>query len=226
MERHLNQPVKLPARTIAVQWLRKTHGWIGLWGATLGLLFGCSGIWLNHRAVLKLEFAQTRVNTQIALPDPAPADAHALAEWLQTALQLDRPATSVRTEPSRPVPWVERGASGAGGSSGPKLMQPERWTINFGGPQATFQAETWAGNHSVSVRRVDTGLIGTLTNMHKGVGMPIAWILLVDTLAGSLILLSLSGLALWVLTHRKRIVGFVIFGTALTLTAGLAIARL
>jgi len=56
--------------------------------------------------------------------------------------------------------------------------------------------------------------------------MPVAWILLVDTLAGSLILLSLSGLALWVLTRRKRTVGFAIFGTALAVTAGLAIAHL
>jgi hypothetical protein len=218
MERHLNHAVKIQRRATAVQWLRRTHGWIGLWGATLGLLFGTSGIWLNHRAVLKLpEVAQQRSNTQIALPDPPPADAQALAVWLQATLKLDAPATSVRVEPARPVPWA---------ASGPKLMQPERWSINFGGPQSTLQVETWAGNHSVSVRRVDTGLVGTLMNMHKGIGMPIAWILLVDTLAGSLILLSLSGLALWVLTHRKRVVGYVIFGSALSLTAGLAIARL
>lgn len=75
-------------------------------------------------------------------------------------------------------------------------MQPEHWTLNFGGPHATIQAETWSGNHSVSVRRIDNGPIGTLMNLHKDVGMPIAWILLVDTLAGSLILLSLSGLAI------------------------------
>jgi hypothetical protein len=34
--------------------------------------------------------------------------------------------------------------------------------------------------------------------------MPPGWILLVDTLAGSLILLSLSGVALWLLTRRRR----------------------
>ena len=78
----------------------------------------------------------------------------------------------------------------------------------------------------MSVRRVDTGLIGTLMNMHKGIGMPVAWILLVDTLAGSLILLSLSGLTLWVLTHRRRFVGYAVFGTALVLTVGIAVSRL
>ena len=76
------------------------------------------------------------------------------------------------------------------------------------------------------MRRTDSGIVATLTNLHKGVGMPVAWILLVDTLAGSLILLSLSGLALWMLTRRKRVLGLVIFGGALAVTAGLAIARL
>jgi hypothetical protein len=213
-------------RAALVQWLRKTHGWFGLWGATLGLLFGTSGIWLNHRALLQLPpVAQQRSNTQIALPDPAPASAQALALWLQTALQLDAPATSVRVEPARPVAWAERGDHHAAPGE-PKLMQPERWSVSFGGPQATIQAETWAGNRSVNVRRIDNGLLGTLMNLHKGVGMPVAWILLVDTLAGSLILLSVSGLALWMLTHRRRVVGLLIFGSALALTTGLAISQL
>jgi hypothetical protein len=215
----------LPLRMRAVQWLRRTHGWIGLWGATLGLLFGISGIWLNHRAILKLPpMAQQRVNTQIALPDPAPVDAAALAVWLQTALKLEAPASSVKTDAARPVAWAEKPA--AGGPAAPVLMQPEHWTITYGGPRHSVQAETWAGNRSVSVRTLDNGLMGTLTNLHKGSGMTAPWILLVDTLAGSLILLSLSGLTLWTLTNRKRVVGGAIFGTALLATAGLAISSL
>jgi len=213
-------------RSAFVDWVRKTHGWVGLWGATLGLLFGTSGIWLNHRTVLQLPpVAQQRTNTQIALPEPAPVDAKAMATWLQTALRLDAPATSVRVEPAKPVAWPERGDRHAA-TAEPKLMQPEHWTINFGGPHSTTQAETWAGNHSVSVRRIDNGLLGTLMNLHKGVGMPVAWILLVDTLAGSLILLSISGQTLWVLTHRRRVVGVLIFGSALALTAALAVSRI
>ena len=212
-------------RTAFVQWLRKAHGWIGLWSATLGLIFGISGIWLNHRNVLQLPpVAMQRTNSQLALPDPAPADAQALAVWLQVALKLDAPASSVKVEPPKPVAWAERGGDKAAAS--PKLMQPERWSIVFGGPQVSVQAELWAGNRSVSVRSVDNGAIATLMNMHKGVGMPVGWILLVDTLAGSLILLSVSGLALWVLTHRRRAVGLLIFGSAFALTAGLVMSRL
>jgi hypothetical protein len=212
-----------PNRRLAlVLWLRRTHGWFGLWGATFGLLVGFSGIWLNHRAVLKLPMASAMRNSQIALPDPAPANVEALALWLRTALQLDAPATSVRVEKARPVPWAEHGASGAAAT----LMQPERWLVNFGGPHSTWQAETWAGNRSVSIRHVDNGPIATLTNLHKGVGMPVAWILLVDTLAGSMVFLSISGVLLWWQTRRAHRREGLIFALSALLIAGLALSRI
>ncbi|MDN8611761.1 PepSY-associated TM helix domain-containing protein [Variovorax ginsengisoli] len=208
----------LQRRATAVQWIRKTHGWIGLWGAILGLLFGTAGIWLNHRAVLKLPMAQQRASAQLALPEPPPASAAEMAVWLQAALDQDRPPNSVRTEPARPVAWGEKGKPDT-------LMQPERWTFNFGGPDAIVQADYWRGNRSVGVTTTQNGFVATLTNMHKGAGMSVGWILLVDTLAGSLIFLSISGVILWMLTHRRRAVGLAIFGTSVALTLGLALAQ-
>ena len=207
------------ARRTATVWLRQTHGWIGLWGGVLGLLFGFSGIWLNHRAVLHLQPATTRANTQLALPDPRPADPVAMAAWLQSSLALAQPAGNVRIEKARPVPWAEP-------SDTPAAMQPAHWTFNFSTPKAQVQAEYWVGNRTVAVRRTDGGIVATLANLHKGVGMPVAWILLVDTLAGSMIVLSLSGLALWLLTRRRRTLGLAVVATALAATAGLAIAHL
>ncbi|MGN6528569.1 MAG: hypothetical protein ACTHL8_19435, partial [Burkholderiaceae bacterium] len=99
---------RISRRMAAVAWLRKTHGWIGLWGATLGLLFGFSGFWLNHRAVLKLEPEVARAEAQIAVPDPGPADAKTMAAWLQLVLPIARQATSIRVEPARRVAWAEK----------------------------------------------------------------------------------------------------------------------
>jgi uncharacterized protein len=199
-------------RLAFVRWVRKTHGWFGLWGALLGLMMGVSGVWLNHRATLKLELpAQQQVNAQLALPDPAPATAEAMGDWLLDALRLERGPNSMRVERARPVPWAER------------LMQPERWIFNFGGPDRVVQVEYWAGNKSASVRTTSNGLIATLVNLHKGVGMPVPWILLIDTLAGSLIFLSLSGVVLWWETNRRRKVGVAIFVVAVSLTVGLAL---
>jgi len=207
------------ARANATVWLRKAHGWIGLWGAALGLLFGFSGIWLNHRAVLPLQPAAQRSTTQLTLENPPPATPRDMALWVQHALQLPEPNTNVRVEKSRPAPWAEAAASAA-------VMQPEHWIVNFNTPRSQIQADYWVGNRTTSVRRTEAGLVATLTNLHKGVGMPVAWILLVDTLAGSMILLSLSGLALWLLTRRRRTLGLAILATALAATAGLALASL
>ncbi len=197
-----------------IYWLRTSHGWIGLWGAVLGLLFGFSGIWLNHRNILKLPVAHVRTNAQIALPDPAPANTQEMNVWLQKTLALSQPANSMRVEHAKPLPW------------GDKAMQPERWVFNFGGPNSIIQADYWSGNRSVGITTTANGVIGTLNSLHKGTGMSIPWILLVDTLAGSMIFLSISGVLLWVQTNRRRAIGASIFTASSSLALVLAYLRL
>ena len=216
-------------RLTFVRWVRKTHGWFGLWGALLGLMFGLSGIWLNHRSVMKLELPdQKLVNAQIALPDPAPPNIAAMSQWLKDTLKIDRGPSVARVERARAVPWTERtpGGGGAGEGAARPLQQPERWVMNFGGPNHLVQAEYWVGNKSLSVRTTQNGFIATLVNLHKGTAMPVPWILLIDTLAGSMIFLSISGVILWWETHRKRAVCITIFAVAVATTVALAISPL
>lgn len=207
-------------RLAFVRWVRRTHGWFGLWGALLGLMAGTSGIWLNHRNVMKLELPdQQHATARIELPDARPETARDMAVWLQGVLKADRPANNLRVERSRPVPWAERG-------EGSPTMQPERWTFAFGGPNKVMQVEYWVGNRSASVRTTQNGFIATLTNLHKGTTMPAPWILLIDTLAGAMIFLSISGVILWWETHRRRLAGMVIFGISVIATAALAMSPL
>lgn len=65
--------------------------------------------------------------------------------------------------------------------------------------------------------RSDQNVFGTLTNLHKSNGACIPWVLLADTLAGSIILLSLTGVVLWTQLNRRRMIGFGIGLTSLTL---------
>jgi hypothetical protein len=213
-------------RLAFVRWVRRTHGWFGLWGALLGLMAGTSGIWLNHRSVMKLELPdQQQTSTQLALPEPRPATADAMAAWLQGVLKVDRPANNIRVERSRPVPWAERGGPERSGEGRP-AMQPERWTFVFGGPNKVMQVEYWVGNKAANVRTTQNGFIATLTNLHKGTTMPAPWILLIDTLAGAMIFLSISGAILWWETHRRRLAGIVIFGISVAVTGALAMSPL
>jgi len=170
---------------------------------------------------MKLELPdQQQTSTQLAMPDPRPATAEGMAVWLQQMLSVDRPATNVRVERSRPVPWAERGGEGR------PAMPPEHLTFVFGGPNKVIQVEYWVGNRSAGVRTTQNGFIATLTNLHKGTTMPAPWILLIDTLAGAMIFLSLSGAILWWETHRRRLAGIVIFGVSVAVTVALAMSPL
>lgn len=211
-------------RAALLYWLRRTHGWFGLWGALFGLLLGTSGVWLNHRAAIKLDLPSQRVaNAELALPDPAPRTAQEMAVWLQQALKLDRTAFNIRVERARPVPWQEKGGAERGRGGERPLQQPARWLIGLGGPDRVIQAEYWVGNRSVGLRTTENGFIATLTNLHKGTAMPVPWILLVDTVAGSLIFLSVSGALLWWMTNRRRRLGLAILGASVSVTVGLAL---
>lgn len=183
------------SRGLFLRWLRRVHAWIGLWGAVLGLLFGFTGFLLNHRAVMKipaLKMEQSQV--ELALPDQHPTDAKALAKWLQGQLNLRHAPTKVASEPAKQVTWA-----------GQNVQQPAQWKAEFQGLQSSISAEYWVGNNYVSVKRQDVNLFGFIMRMHKGVGMNTGWILLVDSLAGALMFLSITGVLLWTKMRGSRL---------------------
>lgn len=189
-----------------LKWLRRTHAWFGVWGAVLGLLFGTTGILLNHRATLKIPAAKnvetrTRVDLPASLENP-----EQLGRFLQETLKIEREPSRTRKEPAKPVAWGEG-----------KITQPERWEVSFVSSHETVTAEYWAGDRHASVRRVDPNTFGWLTNLHKGTGAGVGWILLVDTLAGALLVLCLSGLLLWTRLHGPRLAALGLIGVCVSL---------
>lgn len=192
---YLFLPVRL-ARGTFLKWLRRTHAWLGLWGAAMGFLFGISGILLNHHAVMKIPAAKTeQTEIQLSLPGPLPADANALAAILTEMLQTDFSHARVMAEPARSLTW-----------NGVNVEQPARWQLSVRGLRHSVQAEYWQGNAFVTVKQGEANGFAMLSNLHKGVGMGVGWVLLADTLAGAIVLLSLSGTLLWTRLHGTRLV--------------------
>jgi hypothetical protein len=195
-----------------LKWLRKMHSWIGLWGALLGLMFGLTGFLQNHRAVLKVGTPAPQVsNVQMELPTPAPRTPAEMAAWLQQELKLSKPVERVQREAAKPVAWGDK-----------SMTQPEHWQLSFRAPQYVVQAEYWAGAGQVSVRRIEPGLLATLENLHRGNGVGMGWVLIADTLAGGMILLSITGVLLWTGLNRRRTVGAAIMGVSIITTLVLA----
>lgn len=194
-----------------LRWLRRTHGWIGLWGAVFGLLFGFSGFLLNHRAVLKIPAVKMQESQmQLALPAQHPADLKAFTVWVQSELHLhhepiQRPPRA-GDKPARDAAW-----------DGKKVRQPAQWKVEFQTPLAGITAEYVVGNEFATITRQDTNTMGLFTRMHKGVGMNVGWILLVDSFAGAMILLSITGVLLWTKMRGSRLAMLGLMGTSLTL---------
>jgi len=198
-------------RASVLLWLRRTHAWCGFWGASLALLFGATGILLNHRAVMKIPALHTQQTTiQIALPGAPPADAQALALQLQHALRLDKPAINAKEEPSQDVQW-----------SGVVVRQPRLSRVWFATPQRSYIAEYWAGNAYATVKQHDPNAFAFLARLHTGTGASVAWVLLVDTLAGGLIALALSGMLLWSRLHGPRLLALGLAGGSAALAVAL-----
>lgn len=199
-------------RSTFLKWLRKIHGWVGLWGAVLGLLFGVTGILQNHRATMKIKVGGPLVSTiQVAVPTPPPKSPRELAEYLQTELKLDRPAARVTREKAQPVTWGDQ-----------SVIQPEHWTVRFIAPSYLVTADLWKGSSMVSVERRDQGFVNTIEGLHRSEGAGVGWILLADSIAGSLILLSLTGVLLWTELNRRKTIGASIFVVSLAAAIVLA----
>lgn len=188
------------------------HGWLGLWGAVLGLLFGASGFLLNHRAVMKIPAVKMESSEiQLPMPEPLPTSEQEFAAHIQQALDI----------PHAPV------QPKAGGKSrkidearflGKDVLQPQRWEVNFAMPHAMVRAEYVAGNRFATVRREDANVWGFITRMHKGIGANTAWVLLVDSMAGALILLSVTGVLLWTKMRGSRLVLSCLVGGSVLVT--------
>jgi hypothetical protein len=196
------------SRARFLRWLRRVHGWLGLWGAVLGLLFGVTGFLLNHRTVMKIPALQMeQSHFQMTLPADGPANAQSFALWMQQELKLKQPAYKVHDEPGKPIPWGDG-----------KLAQPAMWKAEFHTPQHSWSAEYWVGNQFASVKQQDINAWGFLMRMHKGVGMSNGWILLVDSLAGAMLVLSITGVLLWTRMRGSRLALAGLVGTSLGLT--------
>jgi hypothetical protein len=174
------------------------------------MLFGMTGVLLNHRAILKIPVEKTIVRAmQMQAPQEGFKSPQHMAQWLQQELRFTPVSPPVvRTQPSQKLVLSDR-----------ELVQPERWNVSLTRPANAINAEYFVGNQSIKIENVDATLLGSLTRLHMSVGVNAFWVILADTIAGSLILLSLTGLLLWTQLHTVRLVALAVSTGALVIGA-------
>jgi hypothetical protein len=207
--------------------LRKIHGWLGLWGAVLGLLFGITGFLLNHRAVMKVPASQMEAHEiQLQMTQPYPADAKAFTRFVQQALDIQqdpvKPKQPKGEGKGKGVDSAERDAHFLGKG----MKQPPVWKVEFQLPQASIKAEYIPGNQYATIERSDANVWGFLMRMHKGVGANAGWVLLADSIAGALMLLSITGVLLWTKMRGSRLVMAGLVGGSIVATVWATLAIL
>lgn len=205
-------------RTHALRWLKRTHAWTGFWGAMLFLLLGASGFLLNHRETLKIDTGEpVEVSAMdIAVPAGSIGDEKALGRWAQKEFGLT-------SEPRPP----RGGGEGRGGGGGKRFLGKQRpeatkLELNFNHPNGRVTVVHVPGSTSVAVKQSTTNLLGFLKNLHKGSGVGVAWVLFIDTIAGALLTMSLTGFLLWSHLHGSRLLA----GVLVAASVGLATVAL
>ena len=195
-----------------LRWLKRVHAWTGFWGALFFLLMGTSGFLLNHRSLLKIDTDKPIEVSTLELPVAAGAinDADGLGTWAKKTLDLPVKAQ------------VPKGGANEGGARGDKarfmgkdVSQAQNWTRTFNMPDARVTVDYVPGANHVTAKRENNGFLGTIKNLHKGVGLSVAWVLFIDTIAGALITMALTGFLLWTRLHGPRLLAGGLAGGAL-----------
>jgi uncharacterized protein len=183
--------------------IRQIHLWIGAWGAVAAILFGFSGFVQNHRAILKLPQGDSSeiAKIEIPVPESARANPDAMRKWLHDEQHVD--IDNQRVQNGQPVEF-----------NGQKIRPPARWMFNGGNARISTQAEYSEGNASISLRTTEQSTMAIMTRLHKGVGGGVAWILLTDTFALSMIALGITGLLLWSRGRSVKQMAFSAVGAA------------
>lgn len=192
-------------RAVVLRWLKRIHAWTGFWGALLFLMLGVSGVLLNHRNIWKIETGEPKQVSAINVgvtPGSIPTE-KALGTWAKKTLDL----------PSEP-----RGVTKYEGKSrtflGKVYAEVPKWSQQFSYPDGRIIVDYVPGANSVSVRQDATNALGLIKNLHKGTGVGLAWVLFMDSIAGALIAMSLTGFLLWTRLHGGRLLaGGILLGS-------------
>ncbi|MGV8944335.1 PepSY-associated TM helix domain-containing protein [Thermomonas sp.] len=176
-----------PATTY--RWVRQLHLWIGAWGALAAILYGITGLVMNHRfgdgAWPQGESSEAG-RSALQVPAEARATAEQLSLWLLEARQLD--ATNIR-----------KGAGKGGGGN-----QPEKWNLSGGKAGNSWSIEYVPGSDSAELKQSTHSPLAAFNRLHKGVGGGAWWILLADSFAIGMLLLGLSGMWMWARGRSPR----------------------
>ncbi len=172
------------------RWIRQLHLWVGAWGALAAIVYGLTGLVMNHRfgeAAWPQGDSAERGRTTLSVPAQARTTPEHLSLWLRDTQGLD--AQVIRKGP-------------AGGAADAK--QPPKWTLSGGTANEGWSLDYSPGAATAEVKRTSHTLLAAFNRLHKAVGGGVAWRVLADSFAIAMLLLGVSGLWMWARGRSAR----------------------
>jgi hypothetical protein len=184
--------------------IRQLHLWIGAWGALAAIVYGFTGLVMNHRSGDNPWPQGDSIEAgRVVLEVPAPArgSAEDLSKWLLQTQGLD--AQNIRKGAPRGAP------EGA----------PEQWNLSGGNARESWALQYNPGEASAEVKHNRQTWLAALNRLHKAVGGGLAWVLLADSFAIAMLLLGLSGIWMWARGRSPKQMAMSVLGVSLLVLA-------
>lgn len=194
------------------KWVRRIHAWAGFATLALMLIYGLTGLWLQHRAVLPLPGPHTDKQSETLTLTAPLADPAALTTLLQQhyADGLTEARTAITPPQTLPTP------SGA-------LTLPAHWELKGVTLSESLAASYVVGTLEVRIERQQANFAASLNRLHRGMGTGLSWQLMGDMAALALLLLALTSLLMWNKLHgpSRRGIALLLGGALATLLIAL-----
>jgi len=206
------QTASTPRRSATTyRWIRQFHLWVGAWGALAAILYGITGLVMNHRfgdGAWPQGDSTELGKHALAVPADARATPEQLSLWLRETQGLDAQV-------------IRKGGPGGPGGNG---AQPPKWTMSGGTAAESWSLEYVPGRDTADLKRSRHTTLAAFNRLHKGVGGGGWWILLADSFAIGMVLLGLSGIWMWARGRSLRAMVLSVMGLS-TLLFGALLAR-
>jgi hypothetical protein len=185
--------MKRVMRTVT-HWGLLLHIYISMAGFVLTLLFGVTGLTLNHQDFGAGEPVITTAEIDVPMDVAARGGRDVVAPWLVGALHLTPPLSGYRED-------------------------DHQIQATFAAPGHRAVVTIDRGTHTAQVESETRGLLGKLDDLHKGFDSGPVWYWIIDLAACLLVISALTGMTTLLGLRNRRVSGFVYGGLGLATLA-------
>lgn len=180
---------------VVAHWALLAHIYVSMLGFTLALLFGITGLTLNHQ---DFGFSEPQVVRSTITLEKNLIDNHdraTLDQCLRQKLGIHTPATDYHDD-------------------------PDQIQITFAAPGTRTVVTIDRADGNAEIEQENRGFLGKLGDLHKGFDTGRVWYWTIDVAAALLVISSLTGIVTLIALRARRRTGFAICAlSALTVLA-------